>query len=328
MANDESLLREVDQELAEDRQWITMRKNAPLLIGGALAIVVGVAGWQIYSGQKEAASKLQALEYENALELLAEDAVQGRDALTAVIDAGGAYDNLARLRAAASYATDGERLRALGIYREIVNDGGAPNSLRDLAQIRAAQLSMADGRDAVLAELGSLTTEDGAFSAHAREIEGLAALDAQDFESALSTFRTLSIDFSAPESVRTRAEDFAALAEAGKAGVNVTGETRVEDLLDAIAPVTPGDGEGAISDLLNDAAAGGAIEDDHQGHNHGPGGHIDHEDIADQVRDVTDQIEELVDAGEEIVEDANLVDPNLAKPDLDEASDAATQEAE
>ncbi len=244
MANEDSALREVDQELAEERQWEMFRQYGPLVIAGGLSIVLGVAGWGFWNAQKTAAAEKQALEFRGAVELLADEQDEGRTALAALAEENGGYGVLAQFHRAASFARGGERLKAIEIYRAIYNKGSTAKRVRELARLRAAYLSLSDGREMVLDDLGDLPEATSAFGVYAREISALAALGAKDYETALSMFRQLSIDTAAPEPVRTRAEDFAALAASGKAGINITGEARVEDLIGAIgAAVEAGGGE-------------------------------------------------------------------------------------
>ena len=51
MANEDSVLKEVDQELAEDRQWAMFRKYGPAAIGAGLALILGVGAWQALDPQ-------------------------------------------------------------------------------------------------------------------------------------------------------------------------------------------------------------------------------------------------------------------------------------
>lgn len=280
MANDESVLREVDQELAEEQQWALFRKHGPMIVGSAVAVVIGVAAWQVWTHVKKAEAETNALEYSRALDALADDPVAGREALESLTAKSGGYGALAALQRAGSYAAGGERLKALEEYRQVAN-GSAPRRLRELAQIRAGYLALADGRDAVIDILGDLPESDSRFSYYAREVMALAALDAEDYETALSNFRELSIDLTAPEGVRTRAEEFAALAAAAKAGVNVTGEARVEDLLKVVGEETEladetdsGDSQASApaEDVetapVDDEAGAEGDQDDHAGHDH------------------------------------------------------------
>ncbi|NOX82135.1 MAG: tetratricopeptide repeat protein [Alphaproteobacteria bacterium] len=235
MANEDSALREVDQELAEDRQTAMFRKYGPAALAAGISLVLAVGGWQFWNARIVSVAKEKALEYSNAIDLMVEDADQGRTALGAIAEDGASgYAILAELQRASSYARDGDRAAAIGVYRQIYENNNAPKRIRDLARLRASYAALNDGRDAVISHLGDLPNEDGAFAYHAAEVSGLAALEARDYETALSIFRQLSIDLGAPEAVRTRAEDFAALADAGKAGVNITGQTRVDELLKAI----------------------------------------------------------------------------------------------
>ena len=266
MANDESILREVNQELAEDDLNQKLRTYGPMIAGAGAALVIGVAAWQFWTAREDAAARAHALEFNAAVELLGEDQDAGRSALAALGEEGGGYGALARLQAAASYAGGGERLRAVETYRAVYNDGGVQRRVREFARLRAAYLSLVDGRDEVLSDLGALPEAEGPFGVYAREISALAALGAEDYETAQSMFRDLTIDLSAPAPVRERAGDFAALAASGKAGINITGEARVEDLIRAVGETTVDeaaieaapDASSAIEGVVEDAAT--AIE--------------------------------------------------------------------
>ena len=261
MANEDSALREVDQELAEERQWEMFRKYGPMVIAGGLSIVLGVAGWGFWNAQKTSVAEKQALEFRDAVELLVDEQDEGRAALGALAEESGGYGVLAQFHRAASYARGGERLKAIETYRAVYNKGSISKRVRELARLRAAYLSLSDGRENVLEDLGDLPDASNAFGVYAREISALAALGAKDYETALSMFRQLSIDTGAPEPVRTRAEDFAALAASGKAGVNITGQTQVEDLIGAL-------GEAIEAPDVETATPAVDLPEDHTDHNH------------------------------------------------------------
>lgn len=273
MANEDSvILKEVDQALDEDRTWDFFRKNGAALIGAAVLIVGGVAGWQLYGHMRKEAAQRDALQFQSAVELHQENREAGRTALAAVAEEKSGFSTLANLRRAASYAAGGERLKALEIYREIA-DSAAPRRIRELARLRAGYLALADGRDAVMGDLDGLEQGDGPFSFYAKEILGIASLNAKDYESAAATFDELKLDLSAPLGVRERAEEFAALAASGKAGVNLTGEAQLDDLLRAVgnsgSGETPADDGDAVPDMTDDALIGDdTVEDDHSDHNH------------------------------------------------------------
>jgi len=265
VANEDSALREVDKELAEERQWALFRKHGPSLIAAAISVVAVVGGWQFWNARQESVAAERALEFKNAVELLAENQDEGRAALEAIAGSGaGGYGVLARLHQAASFARNGERLAALDAYRALSNDSAAPKRVRELARLRAAYQSMADGRDAVIASLDGLDGDESVTGFYAREILALAAIEEKDYETAFSMFMRASTDLSAPAGVRERAEEFAALAASGRAGVNITGEARIEDLVKAVGEAGALEGAQASGDAAgednpgNDTAAGEA----------------------------------------------------------------------
>ena len=251
MANEESLLREVDEGLAEDNLWRSMRERGPFLLGGAAAIIVGVAGWQFYTSQKNAAAlaasrafyehttneALSLSERVVKLESFIETAPQG-------------YATLARFRLAALHAQS-DRLRAMSTYRAIYDGTQAPLRLRHLARLRAANLALEDGRDAAIEIIGDLETDDSALGYFAREVVALAALRAGDYQTAMSMFETAASDFAAPEGVRTRAKEYGALARVGV------------DKSEIIWPEPPAarpsldDFDGDLSEMLDALSAGG-----------------------------------------------------------------------
>lgn len=219
MTNDETMLREVDQALAEDQTSRALTKNLPIVIGAALIVVAGVGGWQIWSTQKAAASIKASTAYNEALRQSGTDA--GTKAFEDIAGKGGAYAALAKMKLAGDYAGKNDREKALGLYREVYSGGVASKRLKDMARLRASYLSLADGRDAVLKDIGALETDNTAIGFYAREVIALAALKAGDFQSAEEMFRKSATAVDAPEPVRLRAAEFAALAGVGKAGVEM-----------------------------------------------------------------------------------------------------------
>ncbi len=236
MTNEDAAFREVNQAMEEEAREAFFKKYAVLIAGGAATVVAGVGGYQIWRAQADARGETAALEFKTATETLAASPDDGRAALASLAEsAPDGYALMAELRRAGSLA-DTDRAGALVVYRKVYDDGDAPKRLRQLARLRAAALSAADGRDAVLADLGDLTEDASALGYYARELSAAAALAAKDYETALSMFKKAADDVAAPEPVRQRAKEFAALANAGKAGVNLAGEARLEDLAKALNP--------------------------------------------------------------------------------------------
>jgi len=219
VTNDETILREVDHALAEDQTSKTLTKNLPIVIGAALVVVAVVGGWQFWSSQRAATAAKESAAFDEALKQSGTD--EGTKALEAIAAKRGAYAALAKMRLAGEHAAKKEREKALELYRAVYAGGEGSKRLKDMARIRASYLSMADGRDAVLKDLGDLETDKTALGFYARESIALAALKAGDYQSAEEMFRTSASSPDAPEPIRLRAGELAALAGAGKAGIEL-----------------------------------------------------------------------------------------------------------
>jgi len=272
VANEESALREVEQELAEQRQQEMISKYAPLLIGGAAAILIGVGGWQFYTSQKTRKAEAAAIGYQNALFAKADNPLENASSFDAIIQGSSdGYAALAAMQQAASYVEEGDTVRAHAAYRAIIAREGVTDSMKKLARLRAAFLSFdVGGREAVKEDLGALPADDSPLGAYARELLAQADMEAKDYKSAIAGFDALIKSASTPPAVRSRSTQFIILAKAGEAGVNVSGEARVEDLLETLggtpnnAPGTaPNDGGAGdqISNEFNIAPADGTLPD-------------------------------------------------------------------
>ncbi|MFN0023344.1 MAG: tetratricopeptide repeat protein [Parvularculaceae bacterium] len=217
MTNDDTILREVDQALAEDKTASVLKKNLPLIIAAVVAAVGGVAGYQLYQANRAASAEKSSRAYEAALK--AGEGDEAEKAFEALASGGGGYAAIAKMRLAGEHASHGETAEALGLFREVYGAAGVSKRIKDLARIRAAYLSIAEGRDAVIKDAGSLETDTSPLGVYAREILALAALKAGDYQTAEGMFLKAAASLDAPEPVRARAKEFAALAAAGKSGV-------------------------------------------------------------------------------------------------------------
>ena len=277
MTSEDSTLREVDQELAEERQMGLIRQFGPIVAGVAVAIVMGVAGWQIYTGQKEASAEKGAKAYHTALNALEDDRQTGLAALAQVIESEApGYAALAAMQRAPLLAAEGDTAQAYRLYRSIADNGGVTDAIRDLARLRSAYLSLdLGGRRAVIDDLGTLPQQETPLGYYAREVVALAALGDKDYDAAIQEFQFLAETPGVPLILRSRAGEFAVVAKAGKAGANITGEARVEDLLETLGTVA-----GPADPVEEDTVPAPLVEpitmptidgnaENHDGHDHG-----------------------------------------------------------
>ncbi|MCU0831604.1 MAG: tetratricopeptide repeat protein [Rhizobiaceae bacterium] len=205
--NNDLFIREVDEELRNDQFKSIWRRFGPLIIGGALLVVGGVAGWVGYdywqtsranaSGDRFLAALDQARDGNTAEALTALQSLQA--------DGTGAYPMLAKLRAAGLQAeTDAKA--AIAAFDAFAADTSVPQPLRDIARLRAAYLLVDNGTYEEVAQRAELLSADGNPLRHsAREAMGLAAWKAQRDDDARRLFGQIADDPQAPRGVAERA---------------------------------------------------------------------------------------------------------------------------
>ncbi|MEM9810772.1 MAG: hypothetical protein AAF788_06055 [Pseudomonadota bacterium] len=216
MASEEDvLLREVDDDLARDQTFERLRKyRVPAGIGAALVLTL-VAGYQIITGQRDAAATEAAKAYAD-LSFTATDVVTP-EVLTGFAGAEtGGFGVLASLRAAAQLAERGERAAALDLYAAIYDDKALSAPMRDFARLRAAYVAF--DSDASLAASLASGVETEAFRPHAEEISAGAALAQGQYAAAKAGFEALAMSLPDQSGLKTRAHSFAALADAAVRG--------------------------------------------------------------------------------------------------------------
>lgn len=219
MTTDDPILREVDQALAEDKTATQFKKFLPLILGAAFLAVAGVGGYQFWQTSRAAAAEKASIAYEEAVK--AGEGDEAGKQFEALAAGDGGYAAIAKMRLAGEHAARGETAKALPLFREVYSSSGASKRVKDLARIRAAYLAAAEGRDAVIKDIGPLEADTTALGHYAREILALAALKAGDFQTAETMFLKTAATLEAPEPVRARAKEFAALAAAGKSGASL-----------------------------------------------------------------------------------------------------------
>jgi hypothetical protein len=202
---DESLFREVDEEVRQDQAKAIWTRYGNLISAVGIGIVLAVAalkGWQYMQvKQSEAAGKVFFEAAKLDADGKTEDAVA---AFKAVNHAG--YGLLAKVREAAALAKGGKRDDAVKLYDTIAADQTADAAIRDLARVRAGYL-LADTLkpDELLTRLGALDVETGPWRHAAREIFGLSAWRTADYSMADRYFNAIIADPESSSAARQRA---------------------------------------------------------------------------------------------------------------------------
>ena len=203
---DESLIREVDEEVRRDEYKKIWDRFGSLFTALAVAVVLAVAafkGWQYYQQtQSEGAGVVFAEAVKKAGEGKYEDALS---ALKAVHHAG--YGQLARLQEAAVLADKGDPEKAVAAYDAIAADASVDQLLRDLARIRAGYILVDTAKpDDLKARVSSFDKEGDVWRNQAREILGLSAWKAADYVTADRYMNMIFADPETPPAMRQRAQ--------------------------------------------------------------------------------------------------------------------------
>lgn len=206
--NDDTFIREVNEELRSEQLQTAWKRFRPFIIGLAVLIVVGVAGASVYEWWQARESSASGDRFLTAIkdanDKKTDEAMKELEALSK--DGFGSYPVLARMRLATLKAETGDAKAAIADFLAIGQDGSVPRAMRNVAKIRAAWL-MVD--EAGYAEIASQIEELAAASSpvrhSARETLGLAAFKAGDYAKAREWMQQILDDNDAPAGARTRA---------------------------------------------------------------------------------------------------------------------------
>jgi hypothetical protein len=231
MSND-TLLREVDEELRRDRMRKLWRQSAPFVFGAAAAVILLVAGyegWRWWTSSNAAQSSDQF--YAAAQAADGSDLDAAKKALDEVIAKGsGAYPALALFREASLLAQQGKIDEAVAAYDALATNQSNTH-LRELALVMGGNLLIDKGDVAAVEQRvgGSITPESPMRNA-AREVLGLAQYKAGELDKAMTTFQAIIDDPYASRDLQSRAQLYIQQLLAEGAAPVVTSEAPPADV--------------------------------------------------------------------------------------------------
>ncbi len=208
------MAREIDEELRRERLLQLWDKYGTYVVAAAVALVVGVIGYQYYQSRRAAANEAASIQYIIALRDLAfnknAEAQKALEELAANAPAG--YAALARLRLAAAEHSAGHAEEAVAAYEEIAKDSGVDPILADYAKLQVAMLKLdtASFTD-VKNWLTPLSSDRNPWRYSARELLGIAAYKAGRGPEARNYFQRLAADRLTPPGIIERSRIMIAL---------------------------------------------------------------------------------------------------------------------
>lgn len=205
---DDSFIREVNEELRSERMRAVWRRFGPILIGGAVAVVIGTAGYVGYTHWRDSRAAVSGDKFLAALDLSEQgkndDALKALDVLKT--EGAGSYPVLAQLRSATLLGQNKDMAGAVAAFDAVAADTQAPVALRDVAKLRAAYILVDSGSyDDVAKRAETLSADTNPMRGSAREVLGLAAYKAGRSDDAVKLFQQNADDAAIPVNLRQRA---------------------------------------------------------------------------------------------------------------------------
>ena len=211
------IFREIDEDIRRDRTVETFRKYGSWFIGAAVLVVALTGAYRWYQQDKLHKAEIAGGQFEAALEASrAGKSAEAEALLTDLVQgAGSGYRDLARFRVASEMGLTSPE-KAIKAFDELAADAQLGPLLQGLARLRAAYL-VADSAsmDELKARVEPLLPAGGAWGSSARELLGLKALKANDFEGAGKYFDAIMTEEAAPQALRQRAELYLSLVRGG-----------------------------------------------------------------------------------------------------------------
>lgn len=211
--SDESLFREVDEEVRQEQFKKLWARYGNAVIGLCLAVIIGVAGYQGWRYWQQKQSEEAGDAFFAAAELAGSGKADEALKQFATISKTG-FADLARLREAAALGQQGKTDDAVKIYDAVAADAAVDPSLRDLARIRAAAALANTASVADLeARLKPFDVEGNPWRNIAREMMAATAFRLKDYATADRIVQDILGDPSAPANLRQRAQMMASLLQ-------------------------------------------------------------------------------------------------------------------
>ena len=222
----EAFVREVDENLRRDQMADMAKSYGKWIIAAVILFLAAVGGylyWQSNS-QKQAAADSEAMSA--ALDKVASgDTKKAAADLVSLSDARNDVTRASALLGRAALALRAnDRKTAIGLYKQVEDDGGLPQPYRDLALVRRTMTEFDQLKpDEIITRLAPLAEAGKPFFGSAGEMTAMAMLNKGDRNGAGQLFAKIAADRQVPQSIRARAVQLA-----GSLGVDATASMPVD----------------------------------------------------------------------------------------------------
>jgi len=228
-AQDEVLMREIDEAVRQDELATFARTYGRPLLGLLIAGILGFGAYLYWQSQQEAALEKQSEQLIAALDRLEAGNLEGAaDAAATVEEGDGPAARATALMLQAGVALEqGKPDAAAAFFAKVIDDEDAPPALRDLATVRdvAARYDTLKP-DEVIARLKPLAVPGNPWFGSAGEMLAMAYLDRDDTKQAGTLLGEIAKNEDVPETLRARTRQMAGLL-----GVDAVGDA--DEFLDS-----------------------------------------------------------------------------------------------
>lgn len=213
-AQDEVLLREIDDAVRQDQYADFAKRHGKVILGVVAAGLLAFGAYLFWNSRQEAALETDSEALVAAIDQLdagnLDSASQQLDLLIADSD-GGVQAN-ARMLKAGIAMEQGRNAEAAEIFAAVAGDADADQAIRDLATVRevAATFDQRKPED-VIARLQKLATPGNAYFGSAGEMVAMAYLKQGKRAEAGALFARIAKDEDVPETLRSRTRQMAGL---------------------------------------------------------------------------------------------------------------------
>ncbi len=210
----DGLMSEIEEDLRDEEIAKIWKQYGNLIIAVIVVGIVSVIGWQLWKQNQDAKQAELTRQYEVASNLVRDGKFdEAMTAYAAVADKhSGGLAALSQLQKAALAIEKGDSAGALATYKALENDASADALFRDLAAVFYT-LHAIDTENALQLEanLKPLLDPANPLRHSALELTALLAGKQGDVARGLKIAEELSADPKAPQGVRQRAEELAAM---------------------------------------------------------------------------------------------------------------------
>ena len=211
---EDSIFREIDEELRQENFAKLWKRYGNVIIAAAIALVVGVGGYQGWRSYDLNSRTAQGERYEAAIRMAQTGSIDVALEELNILhgDSGSGYRMLTAFQNAGLQSRKGDSVGAVSAYDRIAEDSGVDDIYQDLAKLLAATVlvnSEATDQD-LQARLQPLNADANPWRHGARELLAIVALRGGDKDKSREAFKSLSEDATAPQGIRQRAGEMLA----------------------------------------------------------------------------------------------------------------------